>query len=366
MTEGAGCLSPDTDMSEKTITSVGTQPFRLRLASWIGAFRGFYRKDAGRYGQDFITRMLYSARGLILVISFQAGIISGLFAIIYGSFDLLNFVLVVLAFVLLHVVSNLLNDLFGFKYGDDTPDSPRRRYTLHPIADNVVSVSEMKMTIFSLLVILAFIAAYFALLRGPGIILLAAIGAGILFMYDVSSLSLKKIGLGELSSFIVWGPLMVAGGFYAISGFFSLTVVVASIPYGLGVMSVLVGKHIDQIDFDRGRNIRTLPVLAGESRSRAFLVLTIVLMYVVTAVAAATLFIPFTLLLVAANYKRLLQALRVVRGVRPEAPPEGFVGWPLWYHRQALLHNKRFGWLYILGLLIFSLTVAAGIHLPLF
>jgi 1,4-dihydroxy-2-naphthoate octaprenyltransferase len=35
---------------------------------------------------------------------------------------------------------------------------------------------------------------------------------------------------------------------------------------------------------------------------------------------------------------------------RPAAPPEGYVGWPLWYHRVCLEHNRLFGWMYIAGL----------------
>jgi 1,4-dihydroxy-2-naphthoate octaprenyltransferase len=34
----------------------------------------------------------------------------------------------------------------------------------------------------------------------------------------------------------------------------------------------------------------------------------------------------------------------------PAAPPAGYVGWPLWYHRVCLVHNRAFGWLYVLGL----------------
>jgi 1,4-dihydroxy-2-naphthoate octaprenyltransferase len=39
-----------------------------------------------------------------------------------------------------------------------------------------------------------------------------------------------------------------------------------------------------------------------------------------------------------------------MRRPRPAAPPEGYVGWPLWYHRTCLVHNRLFGWIYILGL----------------
>ena len=33
----------------------------------------------------------------------------------------------------------------------------------------------------------------------------------------------------------------------------------------------------------------------------------------------------------------------------PAEPPAGYVGWPLWYHRVCLVHNRAFGWLYIPG-----------------
>lgn len=44
-----------------------------------------------------------------------------------------------LAYVVLHAISNLSNDYFGYRQGHDTADSPRRRYTLHPIASGAVT-----------------------------------------------------------------------------------------------------------------------------------------------------------------------------------------------------------------------------------
>jgi len=47
---------------------------------------------------------------------------------------------------------------------------------------------------------------------------------------------------------------------------------------------------------------------------------------------------------------RALRAVRVLSAPAPGEPPAGYVGWPLWYHRVCLVHNRAFGWLYILGL----------------
>jgi 1,4-dihydroxy-2-naphthoate octaprenyltransferase len=38
------------------------------------------------------------------------------------------------------------------------------------------------------------------------------------------------------------------------------------------------------------------------------------------------------------------------------APPDGYTGWPLWYHRACLEHDRMFGWAYIGGLAAGAVT----------
>ena len=90
----------------------------------------------------------------------------------------------------------------------------------------------------------------------------------LLYAYDAAPRALKELGLGEVAAFVVWGPLMIGGGYYVITGHWSGAAFAASVPPGLGVMSILVGKHIDQRGFDTDHHQRTLPVLLGERTSR--------------------------------------------------------------------------------------------------
>jgi 1,4-dihydroxy-2-naphthoate octaprenyltransferase len=156
--------------------------------------------------------------------------------------------------------------------------------------------------------------------------------------------------LGEFAVFLVWGPLMVGGGYAVIAGHVSAGAFYASIPYGLGVMSILTGKHIDQMDFDAGKRIRTLPVLLGERAARGLNVATLVLMYVVTAALIALGQLTAFAAIVLISLPRGVRAVSVMSRPRPATAPESYVGWPLWYHRVCLVHNRLFGWLYILGL----------------
>jgi 1,4-dihydroxy-2-naphthoate polyprenyltransferase len=318
---------------------------------WLGAFAGFFRPNAEEVRRlDPVSKFLYSARSVILVISAQAAIIAGLLAATDGRFDAFHFTLVLVGFVVAHMISNLSNDYFGYRRGHDTPDSPRMRYTVHPLASGVLEPRTLVTGLAILAAIGAAITAYFAVERGWLAVAFAAAGIAIMLLYDAAPVPLKSIGLGEPAVFLVWGPLMVGGGYAMIAGQVSSAAFCASIPYGLGVMSILTGKHIDQMDFDAGKGNRTLPVLLGERSARALNVATVVLIYAITGVLIALGELTPFAAVIALALPRALRALSVMSRPRPASPPAGYVGWPLWVHRVCLEHNRRFGWLYILGL----------------
>ncbi|HKO15902.1 MAG TPA: prenyltransferase [Gemmatimonadaceae bacterium] len=346
-----------TDRSAASVPS-GRRPASRGPREWARAFTGFYPPLAeDLVDLDPIARFLYSARSVILVISFQAALLAGLLALTDRRFALLPFVLVVVGYVVLHAISNLSNDYFGARRGHDTDDSPRRRYTVHPVLSGAVSARLLVRGLLVLTTVAVAIGIYFITFRGWPAVLLVAAGALLLWAYDAAPRALKELGLGELAAFVVWGPLMIAGGYFVIGGHFSGAALLASIPYGLGVMSILVGKHIDQRAFDDRKHQRTLPVLLGERRARALNRASVSGMYVFVAVGIASgALTPFTLVVLLAA-PRAVRAIRVMSTPAPDAPPAGYVGWPLWYHRVCLVHNRAFGWLYIAG-------IAAGAIFP--
>jgi len=336
----------------ETRPALGKRPQRGPFA-WVGAFTGFYPAEASEFsGLDPVTRFLYASRSVILVISAQSAVIAGLLALTDRRLQVLPFVLVLLGYVVLHAISNLSNDYFGYRRGHDTADSPRRRYTLHPIASGAVTPRLLAGGLAVLALLALAIAAYFIALRGWPAVLLTLIGAVLLYAYDAAPRALKELGLGELAAFAVWGPLMIGGGYYVITGQSSAQAYLASVPVGLGVASILIGKHIDQRQFDTSQQQRTLPVLLGEGAARTLNRVAVAAMYLVTAVAVLVgALSPFTLVVVLA-LPRALHALRVMAKPAPVTPPAGYIGWPLWYHRVCLVHNRLFGWLFIAGLAV--------------
>ncbi len=318
---------------------------------WWGALTGFYKPDVQDISRlDGVSLFLYAARSVILVISAQAAIIAGLLAAGVGLFGWGNFIAVLAGFVVAHMISNLSNDYFGFTRGHDTPDSPRMRYTVHPFSSGILDSRTLLGGLALLGVIGLAITAYFILERGWMAAVFAAAGISLLFLYDAAPTPLKSIGLGEFAVLVVWGPLMVGGGYAMITGQLSANAMFASLPYGLGVMTILNGKHIDQMPFDSSRGIRTLPVLIGEPAARALNIAAIVAIYAIIAVLIILgRLTPFAAVVVLA-VPRAVHAVKIMSRPRPAMPPEGYVGWPLWYHRACLQHNRVFGWIYIGGL----------------
>ena len=109
---------------------------RARL--WAGAFTGFYKPGVEEVGSlDLVSRFLYAARSVILVISAQAAVIAGLLAANVGRFAWREFLGVLIGLIVAHMISNLSNDYFGFKRGHDTPDSPLPPHLIIGIENHV-------------------------------------------------------------------------------------------------------------------------------------------------------------------------------------------------------------------------------------
>ena len=193
-------------MSNPSTTSAvpsGRRPSGRGPREWARAFTGFYPPLASELADlDPIARFLYAARSVILVISFQAALLAGLLAARDRQFSVVPFALLMLAYVVLHAISNLSNDYFGARRGHDTDDSPRRRYTVHPLLSGAVSSRLLVRGLVVLAVIAAAIGVYFVRLRGWPAVWLVVAGAFLLWAYDAAPRALKELGLGELAAFV--------------------------------------------------------------------------------------------------------------------------------------------------------------------
>lgn len=300
---------------------------------------------------DPISRWLILGRVSVVVMTAISAVIGGLLAIHDDVFDLPLLLLVFAGLVLAHTGSNLVNDFWDFQHGIDTPDSPRATYGAHPFTDERNSKREFWIVTCVVLALAAVIGFYLVAEAGPWVLAFALGGAFVLLFYSGGPIPLKYFGLGEIAVFIVWGPLMIGGTYYSMAEKLPWWVILASVPYGLGVTTVLFGKHLDKLSFDKEKGIRTMPILLGEKLARQVTIVLSVAMYV-SAAALAVWQEMWALVLVIGALPLLWQVIQFYSRPRPEKAPEWYRGWPLWFVAIAFIHNRRFGGLFVLGLAV--------------
>ncbi len=315
---------------------------------------------------DLISKWLIATRAAVLVMTFISAALAGLFALRDGVFSLLPWLALALGLILAHATNNLFNDYTDFVRGVDQDNYFRTMYGPQPVAHGLMTKPQL-LTYAGVTGLLALVLGVALLLsRGGDAMIWLLIGLGAFFVLFYTW-PLKYIAMGEIAVLIVWGPLMIGGGYYVLAGQWDWNVVWASLPYVLGVTTVIFGKHIDKIEVDRAKKIHTLPVLLGERLSRAVVVAMMVLPYLLVVALIVTKYFTPVMLIVLLAIPQLRKILPAFKSPKPETRPpdfpEGNGGWPLYFAPLGFVNNRSFGGYFMLGLLI---DVALRIFLPAF
>ena len=303
---------------------------------------------------DLISRWLIATRAMALVLSFFSATIAGLLALRDGKFDFGIWLLLTLGLFMAHGTNNLINDLVDYAKGVDRGNYFRAQYGPQPLEHGLLTQRQLYVYI-AVTGLIAVASGLVLVYLRPGLTLilpLMAVGAFFVLFY---TFPLKYIGLGELALLVIWGPLMIGGGYYVLTGAWDWNVTLAGLAYSLGVCAALFGKHIDKLDMDAAKHIHTLPVILGEQFARVGVITMIVLQYVlVVYLIVIGFFTPILLLVFLSLPMFLKQVLPMYQHPRPKECPANYPAeaWPLWFVASAFSFSRRFGMFYMLGLIL--------------
>jgi 1,4-dihydroxy-2-naphthoate octaprenyltransferase len=329
---------------------------KINFAMWKTALSTLVKMDKKEEWDelDILSKWLIATRSAVTTVTIYSCLIAGLLAWRDGHFAFLPWLILTLGLFIAHGTNNLLNDYTDFSRGVDKDNYFRTQYGVHPLVQGFWT-KRQQLTWFAASGVLAILSGIFALFYtafSPIVIGLFAFGVLVLIFY---TWPLKYLALGELAIFLVWGPIMVTGVYLVLSKGWTdniWNVALAGVPFGLSVVSINIGKHIDKSADDRKKRVGTLPVRIGEKAARILNIAVFVLIY---AVILYLIFVPrfFTpvMLIVFLAGKRLLYAVGVLTKPRPAEPPKEWPGWPTWFSGFAFYHNRLFGNLFVLGLL---------------
>ena len=324
----------------------------------------------------FIERWLVITRACVFSMTILSALIGALLAAYAATFDWKAFVLVVVGLILAHASNNMVNDYFDVRHGVDTPDYPRANYAPHPILSGLITIRGLWIAVAAFNAVEFAIALILTYWKGWPIMAFACLGLAFSVLYVAPPLKLKHRGLGEAAIFLIWGPLMIAGTYYAVSGSLPGWVWAASLPYGMAVTAVVLGKHLDKHDRDAQKGVRTLPVLLGPSAAKTFMAGLMIGSVALSACLVLLGLLPWPALLVLLSIPATARAMKVVRQPMPATPREAFDAardciprdlrdkfdpardgaatplWPLWYVVWGVWWARIMGSTLVLGLVV--------------
>jgi 1,4-dihydroxy-2-naphthoate octaprenyltransferase len=327
-------------------------------------------------GMDRVSRWLLITRACVFSMTHLSMAIGALLAGLSGHTDWPVLAAVFVGLTLAHASNNMVNDYFDLAQGVDTENYPRTQYAPHPLLDNLVSKGGLFWAIVVCNVIELAIAFWITYLKGWPIMYFAVIGLALSVFYVAPPLKLKHNGLGEVAIFLIWGPLITGGTYYAIAQTLPAMVLWATVPYGLAVMAVVVGKHLDKRDKDLERKVYTLPVILGDRYGRWFMGFLILAFYASVVLLAVLEMLPWFSLLACLTLPQAVRVFYILTRPMPESPQAAFKLaakqipkdlrekfdpnkpgnesplWPLWYVVWGVWWVRYAGFFFVVGLAV--------------
>jgi 1,4-dihydroxy-2-naphthoate octaprenyltransferase len=300
---------------------------------------------------DPIAKWLVATRASVLFMTLTAALLGGMMAWRDGLMHWQPFLMCTFGLLFAHATNNLLNDYTDSRRGIDKNNYYRNQYGVHVLEDGLMNPVQFWRYVAVTAGIALLLGGLLVSQRGGLTLNLLLAGAFFVLFY---TWPLKYYGLGEPAVLLVWGPLMVGGTYYVTAAQWSWDVTWLSLLFALGPTTVLFGKHIDKLAADKAKNVRTLPVILGESRARHCVVAMLAGQYILALALVLTNTFHWALLVVFLGLPDLLRIASMFRQSKPAERPQDYPEdiWPLWFSASAFRHTRTFTGLFLLGVLL--------------
>ena len=205
-----------------------------------------------------------------------------------GGFSWFLYLITLAGIIFMHAAANLFNDYYDVLSGVDTLEVSTAQYRPHPLVEGTLKPREVMIEAICLFILAAVIGIFLAVTRGWIILIIGMTGAFAGLFYTAPPFRYKYRGLGEVSTFLTWGPLMVEGAYFVQRQTLGMDAFWVSLPFGVLVALVLLANNIRDAADDEKRDIKTLPIITGRQRGIWIYVILVVFAYVSVILMAFT------------------------------------------------------------------------------
>jgi 1,4-dihydroxy-2-naphthoate octaprenyltransferase len=226
------------------------------------------------------------------------------------------FWLALLGGIAVHISANTFNDYFDWASGTDKVNNEYfMPYSGGSRSIELKLISERSLFVVAsvFLLIAALAGLPILLLRGPGLLAFAAVGAFSAYYYTAPPLRLAaRKGLGELIVGMNFGPLMTAGTVFALTGQLSWLDFLIGLPIGLLTTAILWINQFPDMNADAQTGKRNLVVVLGKQRARWGYLLIVAGAFLSILVSVIARILPVTVLLILAALPLAVYAILIL------------------------------------------------------
>ncbi len=220
-----------------------------------------------------------ASRPWSLTMSFISVSVGTALAAIDGAFYLSFYIITLFGMFAFHLGSNLLNDYFDVRSDVDSKNAATAQYRPHPLIEGKLTPKQVLAESLLFIGITLLAGLYLTIKRGWPVAEIALIGIALGVFYTAPPFKFKYFALGELSVFLIWGPLVVEGAYFVQQQTFSMEAFWISLPFGSLVALVLLANNLRDVEHDKSRNICTLPILLGKKNGIRLYIFFVVFAY---------------------------------------------------------------------------------------
>jgi len=232
-----------------------------------------------------------------------------------GAFDAALFGLTLLGAACVHLATNMLNDAFDYRSGNDLAVRHQNPFAGggRVLTKGVLSVRAHLAVALGFLAAAVLIGLYLVSIVGTTLLWIGLLGVAFAFFYVGPPLRIANRGVGELVVAASFGPLVVLGTYYVQARSLDLGAFLLSIPIGLLVGAILWINEFPDIEADVSVGKRTLVARLGVARAITGYEGILAAAYVVLAASAILAITPLLTLLPALT---IPLAIKTARGLR--------------------------------------------------
>lgn len=293
---------------------------------------------------SLFQKWVRAVRAPSLIAAILPVLLGGGLALLDRGFDGWTFLLTMIAVMLIQAGSNLLNE-----YYDDIKGADAHTVSAGVLQQGWLMAHQLLAGAWVCYVLALLVGGYLIKVGGWLILVLGIIGVLGSILYSATRYALSYHALGEVTMFLLSGPLVTLGTYYAMVKIAYTYVLLSGVPYGLLAMAVTHVHNLRDIRHDRLIGKRTLASVLPQRPANRLFYAMLLFVYVIPIVLLIMNVIPMLSLLPLLTFPL---AVRIIRTVRPTTDP---VELNMAFGLTALL-ELLFGILQVFGVFLYYFT----------